>query len=210
MTEQIVLDLDGPVLDGKDRHYSCYAEILAESGLDPLPLDIYWDLKRNRTPLLEVLEQTGAADILQTFQQQWLTRIENMEFLELDLVWPGVDAALKKVRQEGHDITLLTKRQSETNALRQIERLGLTRCFDQVIVTGLNQQKSEMLKTRLPSRDFRGVVWIGDTELDIQEARKTGALAWTVTCGLRSAPFLKRYDPDRMFLDLCSALRELP
>lgn len=210
MTDHIVLDLDGPVLDGKARHYNCYREILAENDCNPLPVDTYWDLKRDRTPLPEILEQTGAEHILQTFQQRWLSRIEDMEFLAFDRAWPGVEAVLKNVRQKGRIIILLTKRQSKTNVLQQIENIDLACCFDQVIVTGLDQQKSEMLKLQSPGTDFAGAIWIGDTELDIQEARKTGALAWTVTCGLRSTSFLKRYEPDRMFPDLCSALRELP
>lgn len=210
MTERVILDLDGPVLDGRDRHYECYREILSESHRKPLPVEIYWDLKRNKTPLREVLKQTGADDILGIFQRDWLARIEEMRFLKLDIVWPGVEAAIKNVRLHGWEVTLVTKRQSKTKLMQQLESLGLASCFDQVIVTGLEQHKSEMLKTHLPGAVFSRAIWIGDTELDIQEARETGAFAWTVTCGLRSPQFLESYRPDRMFPDLCSALRELP
>lgn len=209
MRNQIVLDLDGPVLDGKDRHYGCYLEIFGENGGEPLAAEIYWELKRNKTPLQEILEQTGAQDILQTFQQDWLARIEQMRFLELDHVWPGVEAALKKIRREGKNVILVTKRQNKINLLRQLEDYDLAECFDQIIVTGLDEQKSETLQAQSHGKDYTGAIWIGDTELDIEEARKTGAFAWAVTCGLRSPIFLERYKPDRIFPDLCSALGEL-
>jgi len=47
----LFLDLDGPLLDVRARYHAVYTQIARELGVAPLPLDAYWQAKRQRAPL---------------------------------------------------------------------------------------------------------------------------------------------------------------
>src|SRR5690349_19782781 len=96
-----ILDLDGPLLDGKRRHYACYRDILAEHGYVALPCDAYWQMKRSRIDRRAQLAASGAGAIYDLFLRAWLERIELPVYLALDRVQPGALARIARWRAEG-------------------------------------------------------------------------------------------------------------
>ncbi len=63
MIRTVILDLDGPVLDGKLRHYDCYRRILGNYHFTPLGIDEYWELKRIGADRKQQLAPVGAESI---------------------------------------------------------------------------------------------------------------------------------------------------
>jgi phosphoglycolate phosphatase len=199
----VVLDLDGPVLDGRERHYTCYREILEEHGHVCLPPERYWALKRDRAGPGVQLAASGAETLEPVFRSEWLARIESPRLLALDRVQPGASRKLEAWKRRGLRAVLATQRR-ERDALRdQLERLCLTGAFDSVVVCETSD-KAAAVRRACPELDASTCVWIGDTEVDIDAARALGCPAWVVTCGLRSEAFLAARGPSRVFEDLAA------
>ena len=205
----IVLDLDGPILDGRERHYACYRALLEQAGATPLPLERYWALKRDRVDRRRLLSESDAAAFYDRFLEGWLARIETPELLALDRVQPGALESLHAWRDAGVPLALVTARREEASLLAQLDGLRLRSLFAAVVLTPFaetGEAKARAFTLRVGSTACRG--WIGDTEVDVDAARRLGAPSIAVTCGLRTAEYLRSLEPDFVFDDLravCSA-----
>lgn len=197
--ETILLDLDGPLLDGKVRHYHCYADILTALGYSPMVMNTYWEMKRNRQSRREILALSGAWDIYDTFLTEWIQKIEQLYYLVLDQIQTGAIAQLKKWNKSGLDVHLVTMRRKKENLLDQLHVTGLKQYLSSVIVcdhakggTG----KAEAVNGALPGIRVASSLWIGDTEADLDAARYFGCPVWLLSCGLRTKEHLLRLQPD--------------
>ena len=198
----VIVDLDGPVLEGRWRHHQCYREILAVHGFAALPIDTYWRMKRQGSCVKDQLAATGAEDIYDQFKATWLARIEASDLLALDRLQSGVAETLRRWHVvERVRLVLATLRQREAGVLEQLERFGLTGIFDAVVVCPSQPAaagKSRMVAEALGRTDGDGCLWIGDTEVDVQAARAFGCPVWAVTCGVRDDAFLASLSPDHL------------
>src|SRR5262249_1152691 len=116
----VILDLDGPLLDGRDRHYACYRGILEAAGYVPGDADRYWEMKRNRAERRAHLAASGAEAIYEEFQRAWLDRIEAPELLALDRVQPGAPDVLGRWKDRGIQLVLATFRRHPDRLLDQL------------------------------------------------------------------------------------------
>ena len=198
----VIVDLDGPILDGRLRHHQCYLEILHEYGLEPLPLDLYWRMKRQGICLRDQLAATNSDRIYESFKAKWLNRIEASNLLELDALQPGVVETLDGWQATGHvRLVLATMRQSEAGVMRQLERFGLASIWDAVLVCPPQSGaagKCATVREALGASDRCACLWIGDTEVDVHAARGLGCPVWAVSCGVRNHAFLTSLLPDRL------------
>lgn len=204
MFKIIIIDLDGPVLDGMLRHYKCYSDILLGKGYRPMPVDKYWEMKRSRYSHLEQLAVSGAAEISNFFFENWLARIEKRKYLLLDHVQEGIIEKLKQWRARGIKIILATMRNNKVNLYWQLELLGLLTLFDHIIVVGTANEgtnKADMVKPYIKDIDISSILWIGDTEVDIHAAHKLGVKVGAVGCGVRNSDFLLSLNTDFFFPD---------
>lgn len=210
MAQTIILDLDGTILEGRHRHYACYAGILHELGRTPLSLPDYWRMKRRRTPLATQLAASDAASLAAEFSRRWQSRIEQDEFLALDVVPEGVPAILAQWQVQGHRLLLATLRHNTDGLHKQLSNLGLTPFFASILVCPHNlgaSGKAAAVRTALAEDDKpENWLWIGDTEIDIMAARELGCRVCALTSGLRTADYLAQFAPDDLVLDL-SAVR---
>lgn len=195
----VILDLDGPLLDGRARHYACYREILEEHGMTPLLPAPYWDLKRGGAGSRAQLAASGAESIHQAFVKSWLDRIELPRLLALDRLQPGVLEKLESWRRRGLRLVLATHRRNRASLLEQLNHLGLT-AFQRIVVC--EGPKAEKVRDDCPELVSNRCVWIGDTEDDIEAGRVLGCTVWAVTCGLRTERFLAGLRPDHLVEDI--------
>ncbi|MDQ6990312.1 MAG: HAD hydrolase-like protein, partial [Mariprofundaceae bacterium] len=184
----ILLDLDGPLLDGRRRHYQCYADILTAHGYNPMPIDDYWAMKRERKSRREQLAVSGAESIYGEFLAEWLERIEDTRYLALDCVQVGAVGVLRKWASEDMEVILVTMRNNRENLMAQLELLGLLSYLSNVVVCkhalgGVG--KAMALKRFIPDIDVSSCLWIGDTEADCEAARHLGCRVVLLTEGLR-------------------------
>jgi phosphoglycolate phosphatase len=205
MIQTLIVDLDGPVLDGKHRHYFCYYEILTERGFVPLDLESYWQMKRERADRTRQLKAVGAEGIYEDFFAAWLGMIEQPKALSLDRLQPGALEKLRQWHDRGLELVLATMRRYPDRLQEQLRRFKLESVFDHVAVCehrtgGLG--KAEMVRKITRDVPASDCLWIGDTEVDIQAARAFGCPVSAVICGMRTEAYLASLSPDSLAPDL--------
>lgn len=205
--KNVILDLDGTILDGKARHYACYMNIVEGHGYTPVDIERYWEMKRARIDLRQLLAASDAQYIHGIYKQAWLDLIEQPAFLGLDRLQPGAVDKLRSWHELGVHLILATCRQHPTRLYEQLYELKLNTLFDTVVVchqsnggNNKGQEVKDVLKEFSPS-DY---LWIGDTEADIKAAHHLGCPVWAVSCGLRTESYLSSLRPDFLSPDLSS------
>jgi phosphoglycolate phosphatase-like HAD superfamily hydrolase len=201
MIETIFLDLDGPLLDGRVRHYRCYADILRAHGFSPMPPDTYWEMKRQRRSRAEQLAVSGAEAIYQDFLFEWRSNIETPEYLELDRVQEGALAKLKMWQERGIAIVLVTMRSNRDTLMAQLRATGLLAYLASVVVCQHEDGgagKADAVASKMFGVSQGSCLWIGDTEADVEGARKLGCPIWLLSCGLRTVDILLALRPDAL------------
>lgn len=193
--DTIFLDLDGPLLDGRRRHYSCYERILNACGFVPVDEDTYWHSKREMINRRDLLELSSATKIYDKFLSDWLAVIESPEALALDVVQPGAIDCLKTWKQQGKRLVLVTLRKDAASLTDQLKSNGLSDYLDHVLVCtheSGGQGKAQAVRVLIgePLNELRAI-WVGDTEVDAQAAEALGIEVFLVANGLRSPRVLE-------------------
>ena len=203
----IVLDLDGPLLDGMRRHYQCYSDILIEHGFKPIPIGQYWEMKRNRVDRRQLLSLSSATEMYNEFSALWIERIESREYLLLDRLQNHAVDILGGWKKSGMRLFLVTMRNKPVSLYWQLGELGIAHFFDEVVVVEscrAGASKSANIRPLLNNSRLEEVIWIGDTEADIHAARELGVKVCALTCGLRTEEYLASLSPDMLEEDLNS------
>lgn len=182
----IFIDLDGTLLDGKMKHYNCYKDIILKDGGSPIAEDIYWDMKRSKIKRDILLRKSDYKGTYESFMMQWLTSIESEEYLRYDELKPNVINVLNNWKNFTSKIILLTMRNNHESLYHQLDHFKIRNLFNKICECSENHEKYEYVKN---IRFDRAIV-IGDTEHDIDLARKLNVKCIAVTNGLREKEFL--------------------
>jgi len=209
----LFLDLDGPILECKARHYACYDDLCRERGLNALDRNEYWRLKRRRTPARGIFTSSGASSGQEELQRVWVARVEEPRYLALDFVHDGVNTALSSWTNAGLRLFLVTLRRNRYGLQEELERLELSRYFERMAVCdptlGARGKASEAARIA-PDVDFRRAAWIGDTEVDANAAAILGcAKLYLVTCGIRDEPYLRSLNTGEVVANLAAVEQRL-
>lgn len=199
MKNAIIVDLDGPVLSGKNRHYQCYADILNNFDCKPVPVEQYWQLKRNGTASKDILVHSDAGDIHDQFLEQWDQRIEQPDMLALDRLQPKVMETLARFKSTNQQVVLATQRRSRADLIEQLQNFGLIDYFDHIVVCESGDESGfnlDELRQCLGDISPDQCLWIGDTEADFNAARAFGCDVWLISEGHRENEFLESLQPD--------------
>lgn len=197
ITKQIFLDLDGPLLDGKERHYRCYRRILESFGFEPIGLEEYWEGKRALVNRRDLLNMSNAGRIYDDFLGAWLALIESAEMLDLDSVQYGAVECLQTWKNQGIEITLVTMRKNKNALEAQLVSRGLRRLLNAVLVC--DHSDGGIGKANAALKSFHGnlrkedAVWIGDTEVDWEAAKSLECDVVLLSNGLRNEPYLRTF-----------------
>jgi len=184
----IFFDLDGPILDVSQRHYTVYRSILEEANKSVLPFERYWQSKRARQPHRRIVSETAGKDFYDKFTQLWFNRIENERYLALDRVWPWAIDVLSELYQN-HDLYVVTVRSNPEQLRSQMVRLNLNRWF-QAILCRPSRQNAAKEKVNAIREHFntlpKKAIIVGDTEADIECGKELGFITVGVECGIRN------------------------
>lgn len=186
--DYIFLDLDGPVLEGKYRHYQCYKDIVDLYGGDVLNIDTYWDMKRSKVSRDIILSRSNFKGSYQNFLTAWMSNIEREKYLKLDFVKPEAIEAIKKWETVSDKTVLVTMRQNRVFLINQLKSLGVYSLLNEVIQCPpiKRNAKYEALK----DKKFTSAIFIGDTEEDTNTAKMLRIKSIGITNGLRKKEFL--------------------
>lgn len=193
--KRIFLDLDGPLLDGKEKHYRCYQRILEGFGFPPIDIAEYWEKKRSLVNRRDLLNLSGAAEVYDDFIVQWLSSIESPEMLALDVVQDGAVDCLNWWKEQGLELILVTMRKNKQALEMQLDSLGLRVFLDAVLVcdhAGGGAGKADAARNFLKRKKRQAAaVWVGDTEADWEAARLLGHGVVLLSNGLREESYLR-------------------
>lgn len=193
--KQIFLDLDGPLLDGKERHYSCYRSILEKFGFKPIGIDEYWETKRALVNRRDLLKMSGAEDIYDNFLAEWLLMIESPNMLALDKVQEGAVDCLCGWKERGIELVLVTLRKDKRALEDQLKLLELRPYLDVVLVCDHaegGEGKADAVRNLIQRKILNEhALWIGDTEADWEAAKSLGCGVVLLSNGLRNEAYLR-------------------
>lgn len=182
----VALDLDGTLVDARERQVGLTVAILEDLGLAAIDEDALWERKRDGARTAEALVWLGVpADGAAEVQRLWIERVERREWLERDGVLDGAVDALASMRADGAEPFILTARRDAQAVAWQVERLGLGLDLEVVDPADAAAAKAAVLGRR------GAAGFIGDAESDAAAAHAAGIPFVGVSSGQRSADFLR-------------------
>lgn len=172
----IYFDVDGTILNHWKRVYSVYKACCARFGYKARSEKVIRGLRRRGLP-----DETAP-------KRSWkMERIESAEVLQTDSLIPGMQEVLRTLHRT-HRLVVVSARQQKKRLTEQFERFGIAGYFDDILAVGIIhpvQAKAEVMT--------KGGTVIGDTEMEIEAARRADMRCISVTWGTRSEAFLRKH-----------------
>jgi phosphoglycolate phosphatase-like HAD superfamily hydrolase len=208
----IVSDLDGTILDVRNRFAHAQVNALASCG--------YTVTVDQVSPLMQLAfamdyaNFLGGLDISMTPDKlvQYFSRIEE-EFYkgwQHSFVFPGTIEVLKAVRPRVDALRLITSRAWVEETRREVEFFGLDQVFDHHVFTrgdlarvdGVNEvplypffeHRQRLIKLAIADLDNQDDIWvIGDSTVEMQTAQKLNATTVGVLTGFSTKQDLEPF-----------------
>jgi phosphoglycolate phosphatase-like HAD superfamily hydrolase len=192
MRKQIYLDLDGTLIDPRQRMHGLFMELVDGPVMD---FDTYWQYKRIPTNQKDMLVRfyNYNDEQIKLFNTAWMQKIEDEKRLAMDQPFAGISERLQQLA-ENHDLFVVTARQNPAYVTEQLSHFKWNNFFKEVLVTGQTCSKAELVQsvTTPQSHDM----FVGDTKDDIETGRQLGVKAIAVCSGFLSGDALRKYNPD--------------
>jgi phosphoglycolate phosphatase len=190
----LVCDLDGTLIDIRNRDYRAYVHALAQIGEEPIAPDVFWNARRQGRRIVDFVSEAAPAKDREIVLGAFVERVESDELLETDPLFDDSLSFLTTARAAGWRIVVCTLRRRPEAAERQVDRLGLRDLSTDMCVLAHGEEgpKAATLMRYAPSP----TVMVGDTESDIASARRAGVPVYAVTTGVRGRAFLENHEPD--------------
>lgn len=193
----IFFDLDGTLVDSRQRLYSLFCDLTLQNKLS---FDKYWELKRDMKDhswiLTNILGYYGQQ--VEAFQDQWLNRIEIASYIDLDKLFDYTIPTMEELKNRDNNLYVVTARQSQQMAERQLENLGLMPYLTDFLVTQGGHSKAELVRRSVTSISVTDY-FVGDTGMDIMAGKELGVKSVAVLSGFRDRVNLEKYYPDYLF-----------
>jgi phosphoglycolate phosphatase len=206
----IFFDLDGTILNSRERYYQVYADLLKEMGFEPLDRENYWQYKRTMESEKSILEFSKAEGAFEDYSLERTHRMETIKYMELDSIWPELKPVLAYISKK-HLCSLLTLRMDPEALNWELARLGIDNVFFLILQpdTGFGTPIIPASKIRIMRENFGSNKmdgWIvGDTDIDILTGKALGLSSAAVSYGMQDTEVLVKLSPDLLF----SSPREL-
>ncbi|WP_269585992.1 phosphoglycolate phosphatase [Roseibium sp. Sym1] len=189
MTPILIFDLDGTLIDSAPDLHAAASRMLAAEGLPELPPETIRSFIGNGIPVL--VDRIIAATALNPDDRDRLVAGFLADYqahaTDLTVPYPNVRDSLSTLKQSGHRLAVCTNK-PEAPAQAILQDLGLAHFFDDLV-------GGDSLSSRKPDpeglnvlRDRLGdgpVVYVGDSEVDAETARKAGVPFALFTEGYR-------------------------
>lgn len=197
----IILDLDGTLINSKLRLYRLFQDLAPDSLLS---YEQYWAFKQSKISnetLLSTHLGYGEDEILE-FLAQWMVLIESPSYLSLDSNFAGIEMALAGLQQVAN-LYVCTARQLRQPVFDQLAKLNLLKFFNQVLVTEQRYTKEALIASNVAGLSSNDWI-IGDTGKDIQIGKLLNIKTCAVLSGFLGHKALIRYNPDIILDSLTS------
>jgi len=206
-TAKIFIDLDGPILNVFCRYYKAYRDALKMLGFTPVSKELYWSLKRAKTPDIDILRLSFAEKHAEKYIKIRNSLIEKKKFLEYDNVWPELKEVYSVLFVKIPAV-LVTLRTHAKRTHWQLKHLGIHSWFqhiytrpDYLVSQDRWELKTEIIKKSgiLKNLNINDCFFVGDTETDILAGKRLGMKTLAIAFGIRDRNILLKTKPDILF-----------
>jgi phosphoglycolate phosphatase len=185
----MAFDLDGTLIDARDRQVGVASEVLASQVGKELDESRFWRAKRAGATTAQALERIGYAPaVAERAAEAWRQRIESDDWLARDRALPGVARVLAALQRAGESIFVITARTRALGAARSLDAAGLTSLVDRLEVV---DPRSAGTAKSASLRRWCAASFIGDTESDGAASRSAGVPFIAVHTGQRAPSYLR-------------------
>lgn len=194
----ICLDLDGTLIDIRERYYAIYSRLAQALGCEPTGKLEYWRRRRRGVPADALLAGLDAP-ARELFSQRWRFSIESPDCLALDTPIAGALDTLEQLSRRYRPV-LVTLRRNRNALLEQLRNLGFAGLFAAILSpsTGAGSPESKAFLIRRQSLGAAPAAIIGDSEADIEAAQALGVPSVCVLSGIRDRQFLSALSPNHI------------
>ena len=189
----IFLDLDGTLLDSRERHTVVLECALKECKVYNCDLSNYMVYKANGNSTLDFLkkELRLGAEISEIVAEVWKQKIEEEKYLEIDTLYEDTLPFLKLIKRKGYKTIIVSARKNRDYIVNWINRSEINKLIDQIIIVSPYDAANEKLTVLVQNRDEKSVC-IGDTEIDYEAGIKSEMLTFILNRGFRSREYWKK------------------
>jgi phosphoglycolate phosphatase-like HAD superfamily hydrolase len=213
----LFFDLDGPLLDVSRRYVTLHRDLLRELGVAAMDADRYWECKRALISEEAILAELGIERHAVQYAPRRLDLIESATYLRHDRCWPWTLGCLTRLSQHA-TLVMVTARGKRVALLRQLDDLGLTTFFDEILsergVNRVDLQKAALIGDYLRRHERVGAgSWmVGDTEADVRAGKLAGLKTVAVLSGIRDEAHLRLAEPHHLLnsIEELADLLDLP
>jgi HAD superfamily hydrolase (TIGR01509 family) len=189
MTEAVIFDIDGTLLDSVDLHAKAWQEAFQHFGYDiPFP-ELRGQIGKGGDQLLPVflspeeIEEKGKA------LEEYRASLFKQKYLSQVKPFPGARELLAKVKAEGQQLALASS--AKGDELKTYERIARIDDLVEEEISSADADRSkphpdifEAALDKIGAKDRRDkVVVVGDTPHDAEAAGKAGLRTVGVLCG---------------------------
>ncbi|MGO4914744.1 phosphoglycolate phosphatase [Pseudogemmobacter sp. W21_MBD1_M6] len=183
---RIVFDLDGTLIDSAPDIQAAVNRMLDDEGLEPLDLAAVTSFIGNGLPHLVKLAM--AARGMDKHRHADIAPLVGRHYDavngHLTVLYPGVEAALHRLKADGHSLALCTNKPARP-ACDILGRMGIYPLFDQVIGgDSLPERKPDPA----PLLACQPGLYVGDSEVDAETAARADVRFILFTEGYRKVP----------------------
>jgi len=206
----ILFDFDGTIADTFETILAIGNRLAAEFGYEPADPSSVRQLRNLNTR--QIIRQANVPvfklpAILRRLQSEL-----SIEILQSSPI-AGMEAALKRLKQQGNQLGIVTSNSAENVALF-LQKHNLDILFDFVCSGASLFGKSRIIRRLFKERAFvpEAVIYVGDETRDIEAARKLKVKVVAVSWGFNSGQILAAYNPDILVhqpQDLVDAINRL-
>ena len=188
--KRIAFDLDGTLLDSRKRHEIVMRDVLKKHGINLDTSDLVTYKADGHNNIDWLLSKGIAEDVAKKVNAEWVSLIENADYLSADFLYSDTLDVLKRLCME-NDLFLITARSNKENAYRQIKQLGIAHYFAGISVVDTCTDTPALKAAEL--KKYKVDCFIGDTEADYKAAQKSNSDFKAVSYGFRSERYWNTY-----------------
>lgn len=181
MNDVVAFDLDGTLLDSKQRHKIVLDKVLDDFGIQLDTSDLI-TFKLDGYSNKDYLIRKKIVNV-DKICAKWIELIEVENYLEYDKLYNDTISFLEFCKCENYKIVLVTIRANKFNAYNQLKKLKIFSFFDSIFVLSLKESKTKVLIEQ------KAKIFIGDTELDKYAADNANVKFFALNRGFRSKNF---------------------
>jgi len=184
--KNIVIDLDGTLLDSSRRHIVLLREILKSQKIK-LNIKDYLSYKRTGRSTKDYLVSKGLnINTTNEICKKWVKNIENIKLLKLDKLYKDSKEFLEKYYRK-YNLILITGRSNKKNTKAQISELNINKFFKKIEIIKPTKDISEK-KTKLTQK-YKCFAIIGDTETEKNVSDNLKIKFYPISRGFRSKEY---------------------